>query len=159
MGGKVADEALLWTWFSRDGRLDRWCAAHPSDAVSAGLAWRDAPLEGALPYGEPGGSRARARTFDWEADSAIVVADFRRLYGIDLRAWQAHWYDFCALWCALAATDGSLVAEAMRARTPAPAGSPKPERDARRAAARAWALPPTDDELEHIMLERIRREW
>ncbi|MBR3385470.1 MAG: hypothetical protein IKG69_09785, partial [Atopobiaceae bacterium] len=117
----------------------------------------DDALSLALPYGE---RRPSGRiVWDWDADSAIVLADFRRLYGIDLRSWQAHWYDFAALWSALAATEGSLVAEALRARGRAPKGASKWERKAHEAAARAWALPPTEAEAERMALERLRREF
>lgn len=148
---------LLTTWFSREGEADRWALVHADEAVAAGIAWRDAALEAALPYGERRGSAAR--TWDWCADSAIVVADFRRLYGIDLRSWQAHWYDFAALWSALAATEGSLVGEAMRARGRAPKGASKWERKAHEAASRAWALPPTEAEERRVALERLRARW
>lgn len=148
---------LLATWFSRDGEPDRWALAHADDAVDAARRWRDDALSLALPYGE---RRPSGRiVWDWDADSAIVLADFRRLYGIDLRSWQAHWYDFAALWSALAATEGSLVAEALRARGRAPKGASKWERKAHEAAARAWALPPTEAEAERMALERLRREF
>lgn len=148
---------MLASWFGRGGRVDPWAMAHAGEAIEAAVAWRDDALAAALPYGE--GRRPQGRTFDWEADSAIVVADFARLYGIDLRSWQAHWYHFAALWSALAATEGSLVGEAMRARTPARPGADAWERKARAAAARAWALPVPESELARRINERIAREW
>lgn len=158
MSGEPTDAQLLATWFSRDGRPDPWAVAHAPEAVSAALAWRDRALESALPYGARGSGGSR-RTWDWACDSAIVVADFQRLYGIDLACWQAHWYRFAALWSALAATDGSLVAEALRARGRAPKGASKAERRAHEAARRAWALPPTDDERARMEMERLRARW
>lgn len=157
MCGKPTHAQLLALWFSRGGEADRWSLAHAAEAVEAAVRWRDEALSGALPYGERRGSRRR--TWDWEADAAITMADFRRLYGIDLRTWQAHWYDFAALWSALAATEGSLVADALRARGKLHAGASKWERKAHAAAARAWALPPAEDEAERVALERLRARW
>lgn len=155
----VTGAQLLATWFGRDGGVpDPWVLSHASAALEAAVSWRDAALEAALPYGGRRGASA-ARTWDWEADGGIVVADFRRLYGIDLPTWQAHWYHFAMLWSALAATEGSLVAEALRARSPLPQGAPKAERKAHRMAARAWALPLPEAERVRIENERIAREW
>ena len=83
----------------------------------------------------------------------------RRLYGIALPTWQAHWWDFCALFAPLAATEGSLVGQAIAARQPTPAGTGREQRRALSRLRRAWALPPTDDELVRQANERIRREW
>lgn len=157
MAGGVTPAQALATWFSRDGRVDPWALAHATDAIAAAADWRDAALAAALPYG--GGHGRSGRTFDWVADSAIVSADFMRIYRIDLRSWQAHWYDFAALWSALAATEGSLVAEALRARGKPPKGASKWERKAHEAAARAWALPPTEDERARYELERLRAQF
>lgn len=147
----------LAAWFARDGRVDPWALAHAPEAVGAAEEWRDAALEAALPYGER--ARSPRRVWDWQADGGIVVADFRRLYGIDLATWQAHWYDFAALWSALAATEGSLVAEALRARSKLPKGASKAERKAHAAAARAWALPPTEAERARRDRERLMAQW
>lgn len=157
MGEGVTDAQKLAAWFSRDGKVDRWALAHAPEAVEAAERWRDGAFELALPYGE--GRRSRRRVWDWDADSGIVLADFRRLYGIDLRTWQAHWYEFAALWSALAATDGSLVAEALRARDSLPRGAPKSERKAHAAAAKAWALPPTEAERARRERERLEAQW
>lgn len=159
MHGDVTGAQLLATWFGRDGAPpSAWVLSHAPEALGAAIAWRDGALEAALPYGGKRGGRA-SRTWDWEADGGIVLADFRRVYGIDLPTWQAHWYHFAALWSALAATEGSLVAEALRARSPLPQGAPKAERKAHRLAARAWALPVPEAELARIENERIAREW
>ena len=160
----VRDEAgaraLVLSWFSRpDGGLPPVVAADPAAALEAALAWRDDPLEAAMPYGDGRPRRSSARDFDWVSDGAIVVADFRRLYGIDLSTWQAHWWDFCALFAPLAATEGSLVGQAIAARQPTPAGTGREQRRALSRLRRAWALPPTDDELVRQANERIRREW
>jgi len=152
---------LLASWFSRDGRIPQAVLDHPAEALKAAIAWREEGMSSAMPYG-PAGGRPKAepsRTFDFEADSAIVCADFMRLYGIDLSTWQAHWWRFCALFAPLAATEGSLVAAAMAARSPIPAGLSKEERKHRQALRKAWALPVPQDELVRMENERIRREW
>ena len=145
---------LLWLWYGDAGRraLPPAVAADPWGALSAGCAWHDRAWE-ALPYGGGGPGAGRARAFDWEADAAIVCADFRRLYGIDLAdaGTRLHWHTFCALTLSAARTRGSLLGEALSARTyrgPDPGGE-------RRAAARAWALPPAEEEIAMAALARF----
>ena len=151
-------KALIASWFARDGRLPRIVAEHPAEALQAALEWREKPMEEALPYGDQG-RRNRSRVFDFEADSAIVCADFMRLYGIDLSTWQAHWWRFCSLFLPLAATEGSLVATAMAARLPTPGDATKEERERRSALRKAWALPIPEAERIRLANERIAREW
>lgn len=161
-GASFSDEdakKLLASWFSRDGRIPAAVAAHPAEAIEAALEWREKPLAEAMPYGSGKRSGSRVRSFDFEADSAIVCADFMRIYGIDLAAWQAHWWRFCALFAPLAATEGSLVSAAMAARQPTPAGVSKEERKSRAKLRKAWALPLTQDELVRKRNEQIAREW
>lgn len=153
---------LLALWFARDGMVPDPVMAHPAEALEAALAWREEPMASAVPYGPgPGCSRDHgdARTFDLEADSAIVCADFLRLYGIDLAAWQGHWWRFCALLLPLAITEGSLVSTAIAARSPLPEGLHGGERRRRLKLQRAWALPVPESERVRLENERIAREW
>ena len=87
-----AASSLLWCLMATrgpDGRrsLPEEVAADPAPWLAAALEWHDAAM-GAMPYGDPLAPDARAadgpRTFDWEADAALVTADFQRLYGLDL---------------------------------------------------------------------------
>ena len=108
-----ADE-MLGSWFSRDGVIPPEVLGHWYEALTAALGWRDTAMRTALPYGERDAGQPRARVFDWEADSGIVVVDFRRIYGIDLATAQMHWWRFALLFDGICATPGSLVSTAMR---------------------------------------------
>jgi hypothetical protein len=158
--GQAAVPALLASWFSVGSVIDQTASAHPDEAVTAAISWRDAAFSEAMPYGNGGVSRAGGKpTFDLLADSAIVSVDFWRIYRIDLRTAQMHWWLFAALLSALMRTDGSLVMEAASARSPIPRSI---EGDARRDAERraeAWALPLPEPELVRRRNERVREEW
>lgn len=149
-------DKLLSSWFSRDGDVPRAVLGHPREALDAALSWRDCALVEAMPYGDGASHGATARVFDWEADSGIVVVDFRRLYGIDLMdpATQMHWWRFALLWRGAAATE-SLLASAISARSPLGGDADKWARRAHERLAGAWALPPTQSEL----VQRMREVW
>jgi len=149
-------DKLLSSWFSRDGVVPRTVLGHQREALDAALSWRDDALVEAMPYGDGMSRRATVRVFDWEADSGIVVADFLRLYGIDLtdRATQMHWWRFALLWRGAAASE-SLVASAISARSPLDGDVDKWSRRAHERLAGAWALPPTQAEL----VQRAREAW
>ena len=161
--GKAATEQdvrmLLASWFSRGRDVPKAVLDHPVEALDAALAWRDRPMAEAVRYGTGLPGKPSSGLFDWEADSAIVVADFQRLYGIDLGSWQGHWWRFCALLLPLVLMEGSLVSAAMSARLPIPSDLPKEERKARERLRGAWALPLSDDELARIINARIKAEW
>ena len=127
------------------------------EAVDAALEWHDGAWD-LMGYGSGGSADPgpRRSVFDWEADSAIVAADFMRFYGIDLLSpsTQMHWYRFMALFLPLTVSGGA-VSQAVSARSPSPAGSSKAERDRLRALARAWALPPTESELRAQAMGRF----
>ena len=147
---------LLWMHFGDDARtaLPAPVLAHPAEALAAALAWHDAAW-GAVSYGRP--RPARARTFDWDADAGIVLADFQRLYGLDLSdpATQVHWHRFVALFEAAVRTEGSLLSAAVSARGPLPPGAGREAQRAHARTAEAWRLPPTEEE----MAERARQAF
>ncbi len=158
-----AASSLLWCLMATrgpDGRrsLPEEVAADPAPWLAAALEWHDAAM-GAMPYGDPLAPDARAadgpRTFDWEADAALVTADFQRLYGLDLTdpACQVHWHRFCALLLAAVRTEGSLLSAALSARAPLGPGADRHARAEHRRRAEAWALPPTEDELRKRAME------
>lgn len=149
-------DKLLSSWFSRDGAVPGAVREHPREALDAALSWRDDALVEAMPYGDGSGRNPDARAWDWEADSGIVVADFQRLYGIDLMdpATQMHWWRFALLWRGIAATD-SLTSAAISARLPIDGKADKWSRKSHDRRARAWALPPTQAEL----VQRMREAW
>ena len=149
-------DKLLSSWFSRDGAVPDAVREHPRESLDAALSWRDGALVEAMPYGDGTSGGTTARVFDWEADSGIVVVDFRRLYGIDLAdpATQMHWWRFALLWRGAAATE-SLVATAISARSPLGGDADKWARRAHERQSRAWALPPTQAEL----VQRAREAW
>jgi|GEM_PF-1007588 len=153
-----ADE-MLGSWFSRDGVIPPEVLGHWYEALTAALGWRDTAMRTALPYGERDAGQPRARVFDWEADSGIVVVDFRRIYGIDLATAQMHWWRFALLFDGICATPGSLVSTAMSARRPIGSGAGRPERDDHERAAAAWALPLSDAEATERRNARVREAW
>lgn len=142
------------------GYLPRSAAERPREAVEAVVAWHDGAMR-CMGYGRLArGARGRGATrpvLDWEADAAIVVADFMRFYGIDLTSADSdgiHWYRFCILLTGLLRTDGSLVGQAAYARSPHP-GARGEEGKRLRRLAEAWALPPTDAELREMARARF----
>lgn len=158
--GPTAASALLASWFSTDGGIEPMADAHPSEAIDAAVAWRDEAFSEAMPYGT--GERTHsgdAPTFDLVADSAIIVADFRRVYGIDLVTAKMHWWRFVALLTSLMRTDGSLVRAAMSARAPIPRSVEGDMRRDAKALAESWALPLPEPELVERENERIREAW
>ena len=127
-------------------------------ALAAALAWHDAAM-GCMPYGRGGGGGGgrTTRVIDWEADGAIIAADFLRLYRIDLSSEDIHWYKFCALLLALQRTPGSLVGQASSARLSPSPGARGVELKRLKRLQRAWALPPTDAELAEEARRRFER--
>lgn len=151
VGGRLA---MLGAWFGgADGSLPRAVASHAADALEAAIEWSGGAM-GCMPYGRPSIGRPAVRSdekalIDWEADAAIIAADFLRFYRIDLWEQDPHWYRFCALLLALVRTEGSLVGQAAYARSPHKAKG-RDERERLRKLKDAWALPPTDAELREI---------
>ena len=153
--GRAAILALLLG--RDDGSLPDVVARHAADALAAAVSWHDEAV-GCMRYGIPGaGARgAPRRVLDWGEDSAIIYSDFLRFYSIDLLDSPLHWYRFCALLTALSRTEGSLVGEAMYARSDHP-GTKGREKQRLASLAKAWALPPTDAELRELAKARFER--
>ena len=166
--GVAADMADMGT---ADGRLEALelyfgPASHVPDAVAsdpvaalrAAVEWHDEGMSSCMPYGTPGrrGPSSERDVIDWDADAAIMAADFLRFYRIDLSdpSTDMHWYRFCSLLMALTRTEGSLVAQAVYARSPHD-GARGPERKRLARLAKAWALPPTDAELREMARARF----
>lgn len=149
-------DKLLSSWFSRDGETPEVVRLHTWQALDAAFAWRDGALVEAMPYGDGTDRTSPGRVWDWEADSGIVVVDFRRLYGIDLTdpRTQMHWWRFALLWRGAAATE-SLASAAISARSPLRGDHDKWQRMTHERQARAWALPPTQAEA----MQRLREAW
>ena len=151
--------AMLGAWFGgADGTLPRAVSSHAADALEAAIAWSSGAM-GCMPYGRPAIGRAPRRRaeksiIDWEADAAIIAADFLRFYRIDLWEQDPHWYRFCALLLALVRTEGSLVGQAAYARSPHETKG-RAERERLGKLRGAWALPPTDAELREIARSRF----
>ena len=149
---------MLVTWFGDGGELPPPVAGNPAEALRAGISWSSAAM-GCMAYGSPtfGAKRAPARArpvIDWEADRAIIHADFLRFYRIDLSSEDPHWYLFCSLLLALVRTEGSLVGQAAYARSPH-AGARGEQRKRLDKLRGAWALPPTDAELREMARARF----
>jgi hypothetical protein len=130
-----------------------------SDALKAGAILRlyfgdrvpedtAAALEAAMDFhrlGEEPPRRRSRRLLDWDHDAGMILADFRREYGIDLadEGTQMHWWVFMAYFANLSNDSETKTAMYYR-NTPRPrdlAGA-----DAKRFGAlkKAYALPPRD---------------
>lgn len=140
---------LMGLWFGPSwGGL-----ADPAAALAAACAWHDSAWD-ALPYGMPDPSGAAARRpprelLDLSLDAAIISADFLRFYAVDLSS-PAHagmcWHEFVSLLMCLTRAEGSLVRQAVSARSYD--GSARgAARERAEALLGAWALPPSDAEL------------
>lgn len=133
--------------------------SNAAEALGAAIAWHDDAMR-CMPYGSPGKRRAggaRQRpVLDWSADAAAICADFLRFYRIDLSdpSTDMHWYRFCALLLALMRYDGSIIGQAVYARSPHPEARGEERKRANRLY-RAWALPPTDAELREMARARF----
>lgn len=98
---------------------------------------------------------ARLRTWDWGWDSAPVIADFQRFYGIDLTnpALRMHWWRFWSLFCGLG--DGSESVRTMAVRA-ADESKLKGEGKRRLAEAKKRAMLPARTEEERRRNTAIR---
>ena len=140
---------LMELWFGPSwGGLE-----DPAEALSAACAWHDSAWD-ALPYGMPDPSGAAARRpprelLDLSLDAAIISADFLRFYAVDLSSASSAgmcWHEFVSLLMCLTRADGSLVRQAVSARSYD--GSARgAARERAEALLGAWALPPSDAEL------------
>lgn len=92
---------------------------------------------------------ARVRSFDWDWDAHLVIADFQHLYGIDLTdpALRMHWWRFWSLFKAMG--DGSRTMEVIRIRTAEEDGLSGEARSALRERKQMLILPArTREEVE-----------
>lgn len=133
------------------GALPRAVEADPVAAYVAGVEWHAGAWE-AMRYGKRasrGPVGAQRRILDWDADAAIVAADFLRLYRVDLTdpAEDMHWYRFVALLLAAAATPDALLSRAVGARGPIAPGAKGEARRRLEREREAWALPPSAAEM------------
>lgn len=133
------------------GALPRAVGADPVAAYVAGVEWHAGAWE-AMRYGKRaarGPTGAQRRILDWDADAAIVAADFLRLYRVDLTdpAEGMHWYRFVALLLAAAATPDALLSRAVGARGPMPPGAKGEARRRLEREREAWSLPPSAAEM------------
>lgn len=98
---------------------------------------------------------ARQRTWDWGWDSAPVIADFQRFYGIDLTdaALRMHWWRFWSLFCGL--PEESESARLMAARG-ADESKFKGEEKRRLMESKARAMLPARTEEERRRNRAIR---
>ena len=153
--GELSGAEAMWALFARDGALPEAVSADPEGAMRAAGEWHARAWDNAR-HGRPRQGQ-QARTFDWRADADLVVADFQALYRIDLTdpATQMHWWRMVALLCGAMRSEGSLLCQAVSARSPMPPGVRGRERDRLRRLADAWALPPTEQE----MLARLRERF
>lgn len=146
--GRGRYRALRLMFADSSGMLPEAVAQDAAAAFEAGMEWHRAGWE-RMPYGA--GRRRRAakprRLIDLDADAAIVAADFQRLYRIDLDLSRMHWWRFCGLVLSAARTPGSLLHEAVAARSAKVAGAKGDERKRLEALREAWALPPTEAEM------------
>lgn len=94
-----------------------------------------------------------ARVLDWDEDAAMILADFRREYGIDLSSpdTQMHWFAFMAYFNALSDSSEIKVAMYYRGATK-PSGLKGEESKRWEAQKRRYRLPPRSRE------DAMRRE-
>lgn len=130
---------------------------HVEDAFAAAVAWLEGGFD-VLAYGEESDADQEPR-FDFAKDAGIVVADFQRLYGIDLMdpAQDMHWYRFCALLLSAVRTEGSLLGQAVAARGPLEGKGE--ERRYRRRLKEAWTWRMTDEERAELDRQRALAEF
>lgn len=111
----------------------------PGDTIGA----LDAAMEFHRCGQPPTASRRAKRVFDWDHDAGMLLADFRREYGIDLAdpATRMHWWVFMAYFGNLSSKSETKTAMYYRGAT-----RPKDLKgdDAKRFAAlkKMYALPP-----------------
>lgn len=92
---------------------------------------------------------AHIRSFDWDWDAYMVIADFQHLYGIDLTdpALRMHWWRFWSLFRGMG--DGSHTMDAIRVRTAEEDGLSGEARSALRERKQMLMLPArTREEVE-----------
>ena len=117
-------------FFAKNGLLPDQVSKYPAEALSSATEWFEGAYD-TMKYGEQYKSRSlKKRIFGWREDAGIV-----------------HWYTFVNLYMGLIATQGSLISQAMAARSPLTGETTKEAERAHARQARAWALPLTEDEL------------
>lgn len=92
---------------------------------------------------------AGIRSFDWDWDAYLVIADFQHLYGIDLTdpALRMHWWRFWSLFRGMG--DGSHTMDAIHVRTAEEDGLSSEARSALRERKQMLMLPArTREEVE-----------
>jgi len=114
--------------------------AVPPDTASA--------LEAAMDFhrcGEAPSKRRSRRLLDWDHDAGMILADFRREYGIDLAdpATRMHWWVFMAYFANLGNDSETKTAMYYR-NTPAPRDLNGEDAKRFKAMKKAYALPPKD---------------
>jgi len=147
--GLERDDGLL--------ELPEVVAAHAKEAAEESVEWLLGAFQ-VMDYDNASMHKRRSNSkqnFSFTADEAIIYADFRRFYGIDLMnsETQMHWYQFIALLLSAMRTEGSLTGTAIAAREPIPGNAKGHERERLRKLQKAWALPMTENELLQRALE------
>lgn len=125
-------------------------------AVSEFHAASEFALFDALKASRMPSSKGRGRTFDWDYDAHLVIADFQREYGIDLTdpSLEMHWWRFMDLFRGL--SDASRTRGVMAERgAKVPDKAPAEVRRSIETARQAAALPPRT-EAEAIEQEKER---
>lgn len=154
----VANARALNLFYAQNGTLPDQVSKYPVEALQAASEWVAGAFD-TISYGEQYKRTQyyRKKNFDWQYDAGIVTADFMRVYSIDLtsKATQLHWYTFINLYLALLATPNTLTGQAVTARSPLEGDTTKEEERAHAMRARAWALPPTEDELREMALRNF----
>lgn len=118
--------------------------AVPADATSA--------LEAVMAFhrcGAPPPKRQGRRLLDWDHDAGMILADFRREYGIDLAdaVTKMHWWAFMAYFANLSNTSETKTAMYYR-NTPVPRELAGHEARRFKSLKRAYALPPRSAEAQ-----------
>lgn len=154
----VANARALNLFYAQNGALPDQVSKYPAEALQAASEWVSGAFD-TISYGEQYKRTQyyRKKNFDWQYDAGIVAADFMRIYSIDLtsKSTQLHWYTFINLYLALLATPNTLTGQAVAARSPLEGDTTKEEERAHAMRARAWALPPTEDELREMALRNF----
>lgn len=114
--------------------------ANPSEALEAALYFFNFN-EPKRPQTAKQSRASRIRSFDWDWDAYMVIADFQREYGIDLTdpTTTMHWWRFWSLFKALGNTSRTM--QAIATRTADEDGLSKEEKAALRERKQAMMLP------------------
>lgn len=136
-------------------RIPRAVLANAKEAVDKAAAFLNLN-EPKKPRSLQRGASKGVRTFDWDHDARLVIADFQREYGLDLTdpALEMHWWRWWSLFRGLSDTSRTIRAISIRGARPTK-GMTKAEKGRLEEMQRELLLPARTEEEARRLTEFV----